>query len=473
MLTKNLLSILIPCYNEESSLAALIDKVLAAPLQRELDRELVIVDDASKDRSLEVARAYEAAYPGFIRVVSHQVNQGKGAAIRTAIRHATGEFAVIQDADLEYDPNEIHLLMKPILEGHADVVYGSRFAPRGERRVLYFWHSVANNLLTLLCNMASNLNLTDMETCYKAFRSELLKSIPIRSERFGIEPEITIKVSKRRARVYEVPISYHGRTYAEGKKIGLKDAFDAVWVIARFAVSNDIYTDSGPETLEEFANAPKFNAWMADMIRPYVKNRVLEIGAGIGNLTSALLKDHPRWITADIHPDHLSKLHEKFRQSSNVEICRCDLTNPEDFSKLAGAVDSVVCLNVLEHVQDDLIGLRNIHSALSPGGRAVVLVPHGQDIYGTMDEALGHFRRYSQEELKEKMRQAGFEVEELLEFNRVSRPAWYFSGRVMKRRSPGSGPLKLFDHLVWLFRRVDPILPWAPTSIIAVGRKPA
>jgi glycosyltransferase involved in cell wall biosynthesis len=153
---------------------------------------------------------------------------------------ADGEFCVFQDADLEYDPQEIGGLLKPILAGHADVVYGTRFASTGDRRVLYFWHSVANQFLTLLCNMASNLNLTDMETCYKAFRTPLLKSIPIRSERFGIEPELTIKVAKRKARVYETPISYHGRTYDQGKKIGLKDAFDALWVIARFAFSNDI-----------------------------------------------------------------------------------------------------------------------------------------------------------------------------------------------------------------------------------------
>ena len=242
----NVLSILIPLYNEEEFIGTLLERVLAAPLPGELQREICIVDDCSTDGSFAVVQSYAARYPGLIHVGRHAVNQGKGAAIRSALAMADGELCVFQDADLEYDPLEIASLLKPILAGHADVVFGSRFASTGERRVLYFWHSVANQCLTLLCNMASNLNLTDMETCYKAFRTTLLKSIPLRSERFGIEPEITIKIAKRKARVYETPISYHGRTYDEGKKIGLKDAFEALWVIVRFAFSNDIHREAAP-----------------------------------------------------------------------------------------------------------------------------------------------------------------------------------------------------------------------------------
>jgi glycosyltransferase involved in cell wall biosynthesis len=240
MPTRQLVSILIPLYNEEEFIGTLLDRVMAAPLQEGLSREIVIVDDCSTDGSLEIAREYERRNPDTIRVAHHAVNRGKGAAIRTAVGMARGEFSIFQDADLEYDPREFPRLLKPMLEGDADVVFGSRFASQEERRVLYFWHSVANQALTLLCNMASDLNLTDMETCYKAFRTDLLKTIPIRSDRFGIEPELTIKVAKRKARVYETAISYRGRTYEEGKKIGLKDAFEALWVIARFAFSGDI-----------------------------------------------------------------------------------------------------------------------------------------------------------------------------------------------------------------------------------------
>jgi glycosyltransferase involved in cell wall biosynthesis len=237
-----LVSILIPLYNEEQFVAKLIARVTAADLPSGMDREIIVVDDGSSDRSAEIVSGLAEFNPA-IRVIRHNRNQGKGAAIRTAIEYAHGDYCLIQDADLEYDPSEYCRLLRPLIEGHADVVYGSRFLVAGERRVLYFWHSVANWILTLCCNIVSDVNLSDMETCYKVFRTPLLKSIPLRSNRFGIEPEVTIKVARRKARLYEVPISYHGRTYEEGKKIGLKDAFEAIWIILRFAFTRDLYKE--------------------------------------------------------------------------------------------------------------------------------------------------------------------------------------------------------------------------------------
>src|SRR5579859_3643547 len=276
------LSILIPLYNEEEFVAALLARVLEAPLPEGMGRELIVVDDASVDGSREIAEDFAARYPGTVRLVRHSRNLGKGAAIRTAVEHATGEFCIIQDSDLEYDPREYPRLLKPLMEGVADVVYGSRFMAMGERRVLYFWHAVGNRMLTTLCNIFADVNLTDMETCYKVFRTSLIQSIPIRSNRFGIEPEITIKLAQRQARIYETPISYHGRTYEEGKKIGFKDAVQAWWIILKTGLTRDIYKDSGPETLEALSAAPRFNQWMADTIRPYLGNQIMEIGAGIG-----------------------------------------------------------------------------------------------------------------------------------------------------------------------------------------------
>src|SRR5580704_15710192 len=276
------LSILIPLYNEEEFVGTLLERVLAAPLPQGVEREIIVVDDGSTDGSAHIVDEFALANPGVLRLIRQPRNQGKGAAIRTAIEHATGEFSLIQDADLEYDPREYGRLLRPLLEGEADAVYGSRFVISGERRVLYFWHSVANQILTLMCNIVSDLNLTDMETCYKAFRTSLLQSIPIRSDRFGLEPELTIKLAKRHVRVYETPIAYHGRTYEEGKKIGLKDAFEAVYVILRYAFTKDIYKGSGPDILDALSDADHFNRWMADTIRPYVGERVLEIGSGIG-----------------------------------------------------------------------------------------------------------------------------------------------------------------------------------------------
>ena len=466
-----LLSILIPLYNEEEFISSLLDRVLAAPLPEGIDRELIVVDDCSTDGSAEIAEAKAAEAPGLIRVLRHSRNQGKGAAIRTAIDAAHGEISIIQDSDLEYDPREYSSLIQPILEGNADVVYGSRFMNAGARRVLYYWHTVANRFLTGLCNMVSDLNLTDMETCYKVFRTSLLRSIPLRSNRFGMEPELTIKVARREVRIYELPISYHGRSYEEGKKIGFWDAVQAVFVILRYSFTKDIYKGTGPEVLDVLSGARNFNRWMADTIRPYVGKRVLEIGAGIGNLTRQLVARRELYVVGDIDEEHLARLKTRFHHRSNLQVCTCDLTHPGDFVRFTETMDSVVCLNVLEHVEDDLQGLRNIHSALRPGGRAIILVPHGQEVFGTLDVALGHFRRYKHSELQERMESTGFRVDRILEFNRISRPGWYVTGRILKRTTLSPFQLKVFDRLVWLWRRIDAHIPWPPTSIIAIGVK--
>ena len=465
------LSILVPLYNEEEFIAPLLDRVLAVELPGGMDREIIVVDDGSSDGSVEAVEGFVARYPDTVRLIRHPRNRGKGAAIRTAIEQARGEFCVVQDADLEYDPREIPKLLAPLLEGKADAVFGSRFLVAGERRVLYFWHALANWLLTTFCNMAADLNLTDMETCYKACRTSLLQSIPLRSDRFGIEPELTIKLAQREVRIYETPISYHGRTYDEGKKIGFRDALAAFAVILRYWLITDIHKDSGPEILEVLAGAPRFNRWMADTIRPYLGRRVLEIGAGIGNLTRHLAPRRERYIATDIDPEHLARLRTRLQHRPNLEIRACNLAHAGDFTALAGSLDTVVCLNVLEHVEDDLAGLANIHGALAPGGRAVVLVPHGKEIFGSVDKALGHYRRYDAAQLRAKMEQAGFRVERILEFNRISRPGWYWVGRLRKRPTISPIQVRLFDRLVWLWRRLDRWLPWPPTSIIAVGVK--
>jgi glycosyltransferase involved in cell wall biosynthesis/ubiquinone/menaquinone biosynthesis C-methylase UbiE len=471
-----LLSVLIPVFNEEEFIRTVLDRVLAAPLPatgHPQSRELIVVDDASTDGSVEAIEEYMTAHPEApIRLIRQPANRGKGAAIRTAAEHARGEFSIIQDADLEYDPNEYSKLLAPLLESDADVVYGSRFAFSGVRRVLYYWHSIANYLLTTICNIVSDLNLTDMETCYKVFRTSLLQSIPIRSNRFGIEPELTIKVAKRQARIYEVPIGYHGRTYEEGKKIGAKDAVNALWVIFRYWLSSDIYKDTGdtgPEILDALADANRFNRWMAETVAPYLGPHVLELGAGMGNLTRHLARRRKRYVATDIDREHLARLQARLAHRPNVSTALCDLTRSCDFAPFERQMDAVVCLNVLEHVEDDMAGLRNIYSTLRANGKAVVLVPQGAGVFGTLDEALGHFRRYSKEELAAKMKAIGFRVERVLEFNRMTYPGWYFNGRILKRRTFSRLQLLIFDRFVPVWRRLDRVLPWPPTSIIGIG----
>ena len=234
------LSVLVPVYNERSTVDQLLQAVLEAPLPDGVDLQVVVVDDGSSDGSADHLEDLVQDQSG-VRLIRHQENQGKGAAIRTALAHANGDIGVIQDADLEYSPTDYPQLLAPILDGHADVVYGSRFLAAPTRK-LFYWHAVGNKLLTTLSNVVSNLNLTDMETCYKAFRLELLRGVPLRSRSFTIEPELTIKFAQLGARVYEVPISYHGRTYAEGKKIGAIDGFKAIGAILRYGLFKDLGT---------------------------------------------------------------------------------------------------------------------------------------------------------------------------------------------------------------------------------------
>jgi glycosyltransferase involved in cell wall biosynthesis len=223
------LSIVIPCYNEAKTIRNIVDRVRAAPVA---EKEIIIVDDCSQDGTRDILRAEIA--PLVSRILYHDVNQGKGAALRTGFAAATGDLVVVQDADLEYDPNEYPRLLKPILDGKADVVFGSRFAGGDAHRVVYFWHMMGNKFLTLLSNMFTNLNLTDMETCYKVFRRQILQQITIEENRFGFEPEITAKISKLECVIYEVGISYYGRTYKEGKKIGWRDGFRALYAIVKY-----------------------------------------------------------------------------------------------------------------------------------------------------------------------------------------------------------------------------------------------
>lgn len=466
------LSILIPLYNEEEFIVELLNRVLAAPLPEGLDREIVIVDDSSKDDSVELVEAFIAAHPETRMKLLRQIpNRGKGAAIRKALEASTGEYAVVQDADLEYNPAELGKLMGPLLRGDADAVFGSRFLVANETRVLYYWHSVANGWLTLLCNIASDLNLTDMETCYKAFRTSLVKTIPLTSERFGMEPELTIKLARRKARIYETSISYHGRTYEEGKKIGLKDAFEALWVILRMRFTSNIYKGPVPSALETLSIAPRFNRWMADTVTPFMGTRVLEIGAGMGNLSRLLCRRRKRYVATDQDAEYVEQLRMAFRHRPLVQVAKLDAANAADFQPFEGAMDTVLCLNVLEHIQDDGGTLKRIHGLLQPGGRLILLVPNDPKAYGSLDAALGHVRRYAEKQVTGLVEAAGFEVEKTLGFNRVSTPGWRIKGKLLQSKTVSNFTLKAFDRLVWLWRKIDAALPWQPMSVIVVARR--
>lgn len=233
-----IISIIIPAYNEGETIHLILDKIKSVKLLDGIDKEIIIVNDYSKDKTEESIFSYISANPELnIQYHKHEINKGKGAALHTGIKVAKGDFVIIQDADLEYDPEEYNILLKPIVSGKADVVYGSRFIGGKPHRILFFWHSIGNKILTTLSNMFTNLNLTDMETCYKLFRADIIKGIALKENRFGFEPEVTAKVSRiPNIRIYEVGISYYGRTYEEGKKIGWKDGFRAIYCILKYGL---------------------------------------------------------------------------------------------------------------------------------------------------------------------------------------------------------------------------------------------
>ena len=374
------LSILMPVYNERTVVERCISLVLTATIPENMDRELVIVDDCSTDGTWDILQRLAAGFPQ-IRLYRHEKNSGKGAAVRTAIGYAAGDFSLIQDADLEYDPAEYPKLLRPLLDGHADAVFGSRYMAGEQSRVLPFWHSMINKGLTLVSNMFCNLNLTDMETCYKVFRTDLLKSIPIRSDRFGFEPEIVMKSAKRKFRIYEVPISYHGRTYEEGKKIGWKDGLKALGVILKFWVIDDLYAAPyGRGVLNNLTGTPQYLSWLARKLRPFVGDNVLEVGAGIGNLAGRLMGRRMLYVAGEKDPLHLHALRNRFLRTPNVVVQRIDPESPEDFAGLENCFDTVLCINVLEYMQDPAAVLHSLNTTLKKGVRWWSSCPTAQPV---------------------------------------------------------------------------------------------
>jgi len=477
--TSTSLSILVPAYNEQYLIEASLQRLWVLDQSPRLDHiKVIVVDDCSSDSteaSLERFRKSLESSSDFKKFTwvwaKHDINQGKGAAIRTGLKYVDTELVVIHDADLEYHPHDLLQMIELFLYEDADAVFGSRFMPGGYKRALFFRHALGNKLLTFLCDMVCDLNLTDMETCYKMVRADLLKSIPLKSETFDVEPELAIKLAKRGARIFEVPINYSGRTYAEGKKIGWKDGARALWAILKYAISDEIYTADGhgSEILMRLNRAPRFTKWMADVIKPYLGNRVLEIGAGIGNMTLNLIPRTMYWAT-DINPEYLDYLED---MRSTRPYLHVGYTNGMvgDSFPTEKAFDTVVCLNVVEHLSDDVGALRNMYNALENGGRAIILVPNGPGLMGTLDEVLGHCRRYTPEQLISVGQQAGFRIEKLLKFNRAGVPAWWLNGKILRRTTFGTVQIRVLNVLTPIFRLIDAFLPFPPLSIIAVFRK--
>jgi glycosyltransferase involved in cell wall biosynthesis len=464
------LSVIMPCYNEQATIREIVSRVQGVNLGP-IEKEILIVDDGSTDGTRELLATLDGA--GGVRVILQPVNQGKGAAVARGFAAATGDFVIIQDADLEYDPDEYPLLLRPILDGRADVVYGSRFlGAQGGHRVLYFWHSIGNRMLTLLSNAVTDLNLTDMETCYKVFVRDVAKRLDLRSRDFGIEPEMTCKVARMRARIYEVPISYNGRTYEEGKKIGLKDAFKAVYTLFRFARWEAPPGDVGAMTLRRMEGLAAYNRWLHDRFDAFLGRRVLEVGSGVGNQTR-YFANRERVVASDIEPHYLRELRRRFEDSENVRVASFVFPlGPAERADLQGErIDSIVCMNVLEHIEHDGPTLRDFAAVLPPGGRLVLLVPALPALYGTLDVALHHFRRYDREGLVKLVREAGFEVREIRYLNRPGVFGWWLNSRLLKRRVLPRGQLRAFTWLMPFLKREETRPPSFGMSLLVLGER--
>lgn len=430
------LSIIICVYNEINTILKVIRRVRE---ERHI-KEIIIVDDGSDDGTAELLRQVKG---DDLKVIFKEKNEGKGSALRAGISCVTGDVVIIQDADLEYYPDEYKILIEPIITGKADAVFGTRFL--GVHRVFYFYHYLGNKLINLAANVLLNANLTDMMTGYKAFGASELRQLVLKANGFGIEAEITAELFKRRMRVYEVPISYEGRSYEEGKKIKWTDFFLSLyWLIkAVCRRHNDVEID----TLFKMRAMKNNNYWVYKKIEPYLGKRVVEIGAGIGSISRYLVSKDRELFLTEIDEDKVNYLSDKFGANPYVKIFNSDVCAMDMGLELEG-IDNVLCVSVLEHIADDKTALKNMGRILNGGGRLILVVPAHKFLFGTLDKNLGHYRRYSREELNDKLEEAGFAVEYQRYFNFLAAAGWFLEYKIMRRKYMSKIKSQIADKLI-------------------------
>lgn len=451
-------SVLIPVFNERWTLREIVRRVYE---QSEGLHEILAVDDGSTDGSRERLNELEQKYKGRscpFRVLYKEKNEGKGAAVAAGLPSITGEVLIIQDADLEYNPKDYAALLAPFKDGRADVVYGSRFAG-SENKVLLFWHMVANKILTLLCNFISNLNLTDVWTGYKAFRLNVLRSISLRSRGFGFEPEVTVKIARLGCRIYEVPISYEGRGYGEGKKIGAQDALTGIVAMIAAWLSSRLGGCAGESPVWRLMlRSQRYAQFLFERMSPWVGREVIEIGAGSGSISRMLL-DRDRLVLSDDDPGYVMQLSQTYQGWDYIKTMRLDLSRAEEeAARIKEKFDSVVCLHRLEPLEEDEQALKAMWRLLKPGGRLILAVWRG---------------RYDKSDLSRKLGAAGFELETLQFLNPLAVPLWWFKAKICGCKTISNLDLALYDcALFWSRFPLFSDLSFG-LSILAVGRKTA
>jgi len=457
------LSVVIPVYNEINTFLELLRRVRAVPLEK----EIIIVDDGSTDGTREVLKKVKGKN---IKVFFNKENRGKGFSIRKGFKEATGDLVIIQDADLEYYPDEYPHLIERIIQGKADVVYGTRFG--GTRRAFNFYHSIGNKFLNLIANFLYNTNLTDFMTCYKVFKKSALKSLNLRADGFGIEAEITAQLFKKGFRVYEVPISYDGRDFGEGKKIvWWKDFFRCVYWLLKCRLESD---DVGKDTLRRMRLMRNNNHWLFEKIKPFLGETILEVGSGMGTFSFLLSSLGKKLvILSDIREDYLANLKKKFSAHPRIKVRYFDLSSGEKGNQKNERIETVVCLNVLEHIEDDERALKNLARILAGNGRLILLVPAIKELFGQLDKELGHYRRYRRKELTALLKKAGFKKIEKIEFhNFLGGIGWWVNSRLLKKKIMSEFQIGFFDSWIPLLAKIEKRFePIFGLSLFVVARK--
>jgi hypothetical protein len=482
------LSVVVPFYNELRTLPTVIDRLLAVDFASlGLQTELVFVDDGSTDASRSLL---DPAPRDDVRLIVHERNLGKGAAVRTGLEAATGDILCIQDADLEYDPADLPGLLQPILDGDYEVVYGNRF--KGSAAGLYFSHRVANRLLNLMVNVAFNRYLSDVYTGYKVFTRRAFDGLSLTARSFTVEMELTAHFLRKGLVIFEVPISYRARTYAEGKKIHFRDGFLAAGALLRYRFRRSPGAELGPASrrapdapgalrpiegdatihalgLEDMASARRYRRYVHDLLAPYLGASVLEVEAGLGDF-SAQLSGRERLILSEMDPICLRALEDRYGRQDGIEIVEA---HPADL-KIDPPVDTAVALNVLGRMQEDVAVLRSMASAVAPGGTLLLLVPGFPRLAGAFDQALGHTRRYTPETLSRAVTSAGLVPEVIRPVNLLGGIAWWAAVRMARQGRPTHTLVNLYDRLVVPAERAIErhVQPWFGQSVLCVARVP-
>lgn len=463
------LSVIMPVYNERPFIRESVEKVIQAVSKIPIDFSLLIIDDGSTDGTRDELLLLQKEFV-VIKLFLQPFNQGKGAALQRGIAEADGDIILFQDADLEYSPDDIATVLQPLLSGHADVVYGSRFASRPSRRILNFHHQIINLSLTLASNLATGLNLTDMETGYKAFRADVIKTIPLRSQRFGIEPEITAKIAKRNCIIYEVPVSYNGRGYGEGKKITWRDGVKAVYTILRFWLIDDCYDKKQiAETYNDLERTHHACKYLVERILPYLGDRFIEIGSGIGAF-SRFLPVREKMTISDWRPNFLSLLKSGFSEKSRIDVETLDINSRDFPTRLGNRFDTAIFLHQLQFCHDEDQVLQNLHALLQKNGRLLLAVPDGSCL-GEYEKKLGYLRRYSADELQNLLVRNRFVVLQQFTLNFPAKIIWK---GILRKRKLEQLPLfwaKISDILVRRFSFLETLFRLGGLTRVVVAEK--